>query len=160
MPRAWKGTILKNLLLTTAILLTGAIGFADSFVINNTGVGALPTNADPNWTVTTSSTPGSTNAFVTDNTGYPFGPWLADTASYGWDSPQSSYTNNQTDAGGTNFFYTTTFDLTGFDPTSASLQFQYAVDNALTAVILNGNTFSAFPAGALDTLSATQTINS
>src|ERR1700733_1608270 len=159
MPRAWKGKILKNFLLTTAILFTGAIGYADSFTINNTGVGAPPSNSDPNWTVTTSSTPGSTNAFVTDNTGYPFGPWIADTGSYGWDSPQNSYTNNQTDAGGTNFYYTTTFDLTAFDPTTATLQFQYAVDNALTAVILNGNTFSGFPAGGLGALSATQTIN-
>jgi hypothetical protein len=160
MPRAWKGNILKNLLLTTAILLTSAIGYADSFVINNTGIGALPANADPNWTVTTNPTPGSTNAFVTDTSGYPFPNWLADTASYGWDSPQSSYTNNQTDSPGTEYYYTTTFDLTAFDQTTASLQFQYVADNNLDAVILNGTTFTGFPAGTLNALSTTQVINS
>ena len=153
-----KGNILKNLALATAVLLASGIGYADSFVINNTGL-AAPTSPDPNWTVTTSSTPGSTNAFVTDTSGYPFGPWLADTAAYGWDSPQPSYTDGETDGANTNYFYTTTFDLTGFDPTSALLQFQFAVDDSLVAVILNGNTLTGFDAGALDTLSATQTIN-
>jgi hypothetical protein len=97
---------------------------------------------------------------VTDTSGYPFGPWIADTAIYGWDSPQPSYTDGETDSPNTNYYYTTTFDLTGLDPTSASLQFQFAVDDALVAVILNGNTLGGFPAGVLDTLSVTQTINS
>jgi hypothetical protein len=132
---------------------------AVGFVINNTGIGAAPTNPDPNWTVTTSPTPGSTNAFVTDTGNYPFPIWLADTATYGWDSPQSSYGDGETDPAGTDFYYTTTFDLTGFDPTSASLQFQFAVDDDLVAVILNDNTLTGFPAGALGSLSATQTIN-
>jgi len=158
-PRCWKGKILKNLALATAILFATGIGYADNFVINNTGVGALPTNPDPNWTVTTSPTPGLTNAFVTDTSGYPFPIWIPDTDTYGWDSPQASYTNQQTDPADTDFFYTTTFDLTGFDPTSAILQFQFAVDNSLVAVTLNGNTMTGFPAGGLDSLSGTQTIN-
>jgi hypothetical protein len=155
-----KEKILKSFVLTTAILFTGALGYADNFTINNTGVGAAPTNPDPNWTVTTSPTPGSTNAFVTDTSGYPFGDWIPDTGTYGWDSPQSSYTNGQTDAPSTDFYYTTTFDLTGFDPTSALLQFQFAVDDSLVAVILNGNTLTGFDPGSLSSLSATQTINS
>jgi hypothetical protein len=106
------------------------------FVINNTGIGNTPGNADPFWTVTTSATPGSTNAFVTDTSGYPFGIWLADTATYGWDSPQNTYTGSQTDSENTNYYYTTTFDLTGLDPNQILLQFQYAVDNSLTAIIL------------------------
>jgi hypothetical protein len=160
MPSRVERKILKTLVLATAILVTSGIGYADSFSINNTGAGITPTNPDPNWTVTTNPTPGSTNAFVTDTSGYPFGPWIADTAIYGWDSPQPSYTDGETDSPNTNYYYTTTFDLTGLDPTSASLQFQFAVDDALVAVILNGNTLGGFPAGVLDTLSVTQTINS
>jgi hypothetical protein len=151
---------LKHLVLTTAILFTSAIGYADAFFINNTGVGAAPGNADPNWTVTTDPTPGSTNAFVTDTSGYPFPSWLADTLGLGWDSPQNSYTSGQTDSANTNYFYTTSFDLTGLDPTSASLQFQYAVDDSLVAIILNGNVLTGFPAGNFTGLSATQTLNS
>src|ERR1700722_2096194 len=131
-----RGNILKNFAFFTAILFASGVGYADSFVINNTGIGGTPTNPDPNWTVTTNPTPGSTNAFVTDTSGYPFGPWLADTAAYGWDSPQPSYTDGETDSPSTNYYYSTTFDLTGLDPTSASLQFQFAVDDALVAVIL------------------------
>jgi hypothetical protein len=151
---------LKNLVFATAILLTSGIGYADSFLINNTGAGITSTpSLDPNWTVTTSSTPGSTNAFVTYNGGYPFPTWTADTADYGWDSPQPYYVFGETDSPNTNYYYTTTFDLTGFDPTSASLDFQFAVDDSLVAVILNGNTLTGFPAGDFS-LSDTQTINS
>jgi hypothetical protein len=153
--------ILKTQYLAIAFLsIAASVGQANNFTINNTGVGNTPGGADPFWTVTTSPTPGSTNAFVTTTPGYPFPFWLADTATYGWDSPQSSYTGNQTDSANTNYFYTTTFDLTGLDPTMALIQFQYAVDDSLTAIILNGNTLTGFPAGGLTVLSPVQTINS
>ena len=37
------------------------------------------------------------------------------------------------------FDYTTTFDLTGFDPTTASITGSFAVDDQLTDVVLNGS---------------------
>ena len=47
-----------------------------------------------------------------------------------------------------NYTYRTTFDLTGFDASTAQITMQVAVDNELTAVLLNGAnvgfTYNAF----------------
>jgi hypothetical protein len=48
-----------------------------------------------------------------------------------------SYTNGQSDAPG-QYMYATMFDLTGYDPATASIEFALAVDNALSDVMLNG----------------------
>src|SRR5690606_13577188 len=52
-------------------------------------------------------------------------------------SPRPSYTSGQTDAPGA-YVYTTTFNLDGLVPSTASIDFLVAVDNALTDVLING----------------------
>jgi hypothetical protein len=131
-----------------------------SFLIGNTGASGTPSTSDPNWFWNVGSIGLTTNTFVTDNTGFPFPNWIADNLpTYAWDSPQASYTGGQTDQPSTNYFFSTQFDLTGFIPSTAVLQFQFAVDNSLVEVILNGNVLP-ISGGSLSALSAVQTINS
>ena len=103
---------------------------AANITIANTGQ-AAPTAADPSWLVN-----GST-AFVTDQSGFPFPIWLAPGGASDWISPQPSYTSGQSDSPGV-YDYSTTFDLTGLDPSTASLTFLVAVDDSLTDVLING----------------------
>lgn len=101
--------------------------------INNSG-GASPGSIDPNWTVNGGP------VYVTDNTGFPFGPWLADDGTSSWISPQPSYVGPPlgSDAPGS-YDYATTFDLTGLVPGTASLSILFTVDNDLNDVLLNGS---------------------
>lgn len=117
-------------LLTLSLVLAALPAAAATIPISNTGL--FPsTSIDTNWTVN-----GGT-AFVTDQTGFPFPPWLAPGGASEWISPQASYTSGQTDPGGP-FIYTTSFDLSGLVPSTASITFLVAVDNLLTDVLING----------------------
>lgn len=72
------------------------------------------------------------NAYVVNS---PPGVWQANTASYNW----ISVAPNGSIGGGTNqYVYTTTFDLTGYDPNSVALVFRCAVDNTFLSYSLNG----------------------
>jgi hypothetical protein len=62
--------------------------------------------------------------------------WLGNDANSLWIGPVNPGTVN-VNAG--NYNYQTTFDLAGFDHSSAQVELLLAVDNDLTAVLLNGN---------------------
>jgi len=116
-------------------------------------------SADLHYTLTSAPAgvaPGS--VFVTDQTGFPFPIWAADDSNSKWISPQPSYNNSQTDPAGT-YIYQTTFSLSGFIPSSASLLFQLATDNATTDVLLNGAS-TGITYGSLSSLSSPFTISS
>ncbi len=123
---------MKNCIRIAAFLALAALpAAAASFTINNTG-GATGGSVDPNWLVN------SGTVYVTIDGQFPFGPWLANSISSSWISPHPSYASaSNYDAPGT-YTYSTTFDLTGLNPGSASFSFVVASDNALTAVRLNG----------------------
>jgi PEP-CTERM motif len=118
-----------RLFLLLPLVASGALGSTIG-TLHNTGL-ATPANIDPYWTVNGQS------AYVTDTSGFPFSPWVSDTDSSKWISPLPSYTNWQSDAPG-QYVYATTFDLTGFDPATAYIEFSWAVDNAIGDVMLNG----------------------
>src|ERR1039457_475257 len=87
--------MLKIQLSLLILVLIASSAFASPITtLYDTGL-ASPTSADPNWTVN-----GST-AFVTNNAGFPFGPWQADSTTSRWISPQASYVGGQTDTPGT-----------------------------------------------------------
>lgn len=116
-----------------------------SININNTGGGFISGAAETLWTVESPSLV-STTPFVTTGSpsSFPFPTWAVDSLpTYGWISPQQTYTASSVDAVGT-WIFSTTFNLTGDDPTSANIQFKVAVDNSLsnTSVVLNGHTLT------------------
>lgn len=106
----------------------------------NTGVDALSVpltdNAvDPHYRLL----PGGLDAYVaTEAGGYPIPPWLGSNSTSGWISP-SPDTLGQGDPLGTyNYSYETTFDLSGFNPTTARLAGRWLTDNRGVDILING----------------------
>ena len=84
---------------------------------------------------------------------------MANSVDSSWISPHANYAlpaNN--DAPGA-YTYSTTFDLTGLNPNTASFSFVVAVDNSVTDVLLNGVSQTIAYTG-LDAFSSLFTINS
>ena len=103
----------------------------------------LVSSADPSY-------PGPSAYVVTSNV-FPIPPWMAD-------GPNSKWIGPRVDAGGANYnaagnyTYRTTFNLTGFNPATATLTGQFSADNG-ASIVFNGVTqgvtnssFAAFTA--------------
>jgi PEP-CTERM motif-containing protein len=136
---------IRTSLVVLVVLGVAGSAHATSLTIFNTGVDAtgtpLPdaTLGDPHYALT--STPGGTSTIRvrTSAGGYPvqpFGPWLADDTLSAWIGPNN---DAQVDGPVGDYTYRTTFDLTGFDPTSAVLQGLWSTDNPGPAILLNGS---------------------
>ncbi len=143
-----------------------AIEASTAFTIHDTGGGFATAGVlDPQWTETDPSN-NVTTPFVTEGSPstFPFTAWDPDDLPvYGWISPEAAYdtTSASVDAAGL-WVFSTTFDLTGFDPTSAVITFKAAVDNSLpNSVVLNGHTVAIAGLSAVSTSlsSSTFTIN-
>lgn len=67
--------------------------------------------------------------------GFPVGPWLAEGPNSRWIAPRLGGSAN---AAPGRYTYTTSFDLTGYDPATAQITGQVAADDLLVAVNLNG----------------------
>jgi hypothetical protein len=119
------------------LMATFCASAATITTLHNSGEFLASQAADPYWTVN-----GHT-AYKTQDGGFPFitgGPdaWLPDTPYSAWISPTASYIGGSgADPAGL-YIYSTTFDLTGFDPTTARLNFWVASDNLLLDVRING----------------------
>jgi hypothetical protein len=97
---------------------------------------------DPHYQIIAAPSPDVAGAadVVIDN-GFPFnGYWVHNDAISQWIAPHAN--ENDTNGGVSepvgNYTYQTTFDLTGFDPNTASISGQYTDDNTLVEVMLNG----------------------
>ena len=95
----------------------------------------VPGTPDPHYTVTTAPS---------GNAPTPFAPsvvaiaaWRADDSSSAWMGIQSNYTTFTQDPAGL-YTFRTHFDLSGMDPSAASISFRVLCDNALSDVLLNG----------------------
>lgn len=99
---------------------------ASGSTLNNKGI-------DTHYTV---SYNGSTSSAISFNSaqGYPFPYWLGDNSTSSWISPTAN-----TVGGGGYYVYKTSFDLTGIDLSSAKIVGQYANDDPLTGISINGN---------------------
>jgi serine/threonine protein kinase len=86
---------------------------------------------DPHWTVA----PAGSGPIATYATRNAPPTWMANTAEACWISP---HVDGSRDELAGLYVYRTTFDLTGFDPTTVRLVARVAADNALSAVRLNG----------------------
>jgi len=80
-----------------------------------------------------SSTPGVRVA--TSANGFPIPPWLGDNSLSAWIGPN---TDSALDGTAGQYDYQTTFNLTGFDASTAALGGQWAADNAGVGILING----------------------
>jgi hypothetical protein len=125
--------------LVALVALSTMTASADSISIFNTGVSNTNTllaagAVDPHYSITANLVSGS-SAFVASNSVYPLpSPWVPQ-------GPNSQWIAPTTDTNGPigNYTYTTTFDLTGLNPATASLSGVWTTDNNGGNIILNGN---------------------
>ncbi len=130
-----------RILFATGVLMM--VGSAQGSVISslfNTGVNGAGTPLSNNAAemhYTLVSIPGGTTSLrvATSANGFPIGPWLADGSLSAWIGPASDGSMNGP-AG--NYGYRTTFDLTGFDPATASITGQWSMDDTGVDILING----------------------
>jgi hypothetical protein len=104
--------------------------------VNNDRTLLGPGEVDPHYTLTVSADEGfpGPEAF-TLLPGFPVGPWVPEGPASRWIAPQASQATGN--APGT-YTFTTTFDLTGFDPATAQITGRISADNSIGAARLNG----------------------
>jgi hypothetical protein len=125
-----------------AVLLAATLSAeAASPVLFNTGVDDAGVRlnlgeTDAHYTVTGGSFADAPTFAVDDASGYP-GYWMAPNSLSRWIVPVlDGQTGGDVAAG--SFTYTTTVDLTGLDPAQGSLTGAVTADNAVLAILLNG----------------------
>ncbi len=129
---------MKKLALVVAMGLASLNANADVITgLYNTGAGLSAGQQDTNYALSSATTTVGSFGYVAANGSFPIGPWLENTATSSWLTP----TQNQGDSldPSTDGVYTwsTTFDLTGFDASTATFSAQFAADNSAIAY-LNG----------------------
>ncbi|HEY3455633.1 MAG TPA: PEP-CTERM sorting domain-containing protein [Bryobacteraceae bacterium] len=133
---------LPTALVATAFLISAPALFANEITIYGTGMGPGGVLADGAVDIhyTLSSTdpdfPGPA-AFVTNQDALALA-WIADSAISKWISPTAFGTDGHPSV---EYDYTTTFDLTGLDASTAILQGMISADDG-TTIFLNGNPVS------------------
>jgi hypothetical protein len=128
-------------LLALALLMSVA-AFGATFTINNTGLGTAGA-VDSFWSITSPSA-GSAYKVTGSPSSYPFPVWSSDNATSGWIAPQPTYvttTPGTKDASGA-WVFTTTFSLTGLDPTTAIIAGRWQADDQGSNITLNGHALS------------------
>jgi len=132
--------------LTTALIglfaVAAYVGASPITTLFNTGVGSagvpLPDNTlgDPHYLLV-AVPPGSVSdlRIRTSVSGYPIPPYVGDNALSAWIGP-----NNDAllDGYAGIFQYRTTFDLTGYDPSSATIAGLWSTDNDGADILING----------------------
>ncbi|HEY1187137.1 MAG TPA: hypothetical protein VGE74_05735 [Gemmata sp.] len=101
--------------------------------VYNTGAGLADGAQDVHWVVTSAPSAELTGAAV-QATPHPL--WVSPGSASGWVVPRGTTADSAAPEG--TYVFQTTFDLTGYDPATASLSGLWAVDNAGAEVLLNG----------------------
>ena len=104
--------------------------------VNNERQPLGPEEIDPHWQLTLSAdelAPGP-DAF-TLAPGFPVPPWVEEGPASRWIAPQAAQDPGNLPG---NYTFTTTFDLSGFDPATAQITGRISADNGIAAVRLNG----------------------
>jgi hypothetical protein len=111
--------------------------------VDGTGTPLPAGSTDPHYTLTSNDPqfPGPA-AIVAENEDPPDGGWVPNTSTSGWISVQAN-TEGNVDI----YTFTTTFTLTGVDPTTASLSGTWSCDDSCT-MSLNGTEVASDPSPA------------
>jgi hypothetical protein len=130
-------------LAAVAVLLAGSgLASASSITLYNTGVDSSGTPladgtiGDPHYTLT--SVPGGSTTDIRVRTsagGYPIPPYIGDDSISAWIGPNN---DSAVDGPGGNYTYRTTFNLTGLNPSTASITGGWSSDNDGVQILLNG----------------------
>ena len=118
---------------------------ASTVALFNTGVDASGvsradgSSADLHYTLTDTSSGNALATIVGTSTGgFPIGPWLADNSISAWIAPLIQGAGRFGGVNGATYDYQTTFDLTGFNPATASIAGQWSTDDQGIDILING----------------------
>lgn len=130
---------MKRLALVVALGLASiSVQAADILGLNNTGAGFAAGTQDTNYAVSGTSAVGP-YGYVSANGSFPLaGNWLANDATSSWLTLTSDQGQSFDPISDGTYTWTTTFDLTGYDATTASFNGRFLADNSIIAT-LNGN---------------------
>lgn len=128
-----------------AALISGAAAAASIGGLVNTGAGVAEGSADGHYSfsvIAGDSTGLHGSGYVASSNDMPFPVWMANSSSSSWLIPSATQSDVY-DTGSTPgvFKWTLTFDLTGFNASTASFTGQWAADNN-GSVLLNGHVIS------------------
>ena len=130
----------KTLLLAAAaVAIAGTANAASIVGLYNTGVddngtAVVGNGADLHWTLDGGSVfTGATNGQ------FPIGPWVADTATSRWLTPTSNAADSFDPSANGFYDYTLTFTLSAAQAAGASFAGQFAADNQVAGITLNGH---------------------
>ncbi len=140
----------KRIILSSALALATSGAFASDSLpwiddLYNTGEGFAAGQTDTRYAFSTlggTATGTGGHGVVTTGTGFPFGPWLANTGDSKWLTPSANAAQSYDPSTAGQYKWTLTFDLTGKDTASAYLAGRWAADNN-GSVALNGVTISS-----------------
>jgi hypothetical protein len=122
----------------SALCLAGADAQAAPIVglystgVDNAGVSTSGTASDLHWSLNG----GSAYTSATNGT-FPIGPWVPDSTTSRWITPTTNAADSFDPATNGTYDYTTSFDLAGIS--GASFAGQFAADNTVLDVLLNGH---------------------
>ncbi len=111
--------------------------------VDNSGtVLANGTVGDPHYLLASvpSASPTAIRVLTSAN-GYPIGPWLGDNTTSRWIAPNS---DSQVNGPVGNYTYRTTFDLTGFTPSTAQITGLWSSDDGGVDIVLNSTHLGSF----------------
>lgn len=130
---------MKKLALVIALGLASLNAYSATIVgLNNTGAGFTAGSQDTNYALSSSTSTVSSFGYVTANGTFPLaGNWLANDTTSSWLTPTANQSESFDTTTNGVYTWTTSFDLTGFDANTASLNGRFASDNAAIAY-LNG----------------------
>ena len=113
--------------------------------VDNSGNALADGAADPHYTITSGPDGAGSAAKVTLSDRSPIGPWLSDSATSKWISPQADQSGGPEPPGA--YVYRTTFNLTGFDPATVQVTGRMLADDQITDVQLNGKSLGITASG-------------
>ena len=122
----------------TAATFTNAASAVTISDLKNTGAGyALGTNGiDNNWRLNTEAA-----AYVSGTNGvFPVATnWIADTETSRWITPTNNAGDSLDPVANDEYFYSTSFDLTGYNVSTSAFTGRFSADNGIVSIRLNGN---------------------
>ncbi|MET0322458.1 MAG: PEP-CTERM sorting domain-containing protein, partial [Duganella sp.] len=124
-----------------AAVLLAALSTANAATIGglaNTGVGVGGAK-DANYTLTAVSDPwiGTTTPVITLDNTWPVNPWMANSATSKWITPTASQGQSFDAWNAGTYTYSLSFDLTGYNASTASFSGRVAADNTVKVVLNN-----------------------
>ena len=138
-------------------LTLGAVALGGSTVaqagvsgLTNTGVDLGANQVDDAWTIVSGASsppltyPSAVYADTTNGT-FPIGYWIPNTSVSQWDTPFNPVQSSTDPNVNGSYVYETQFTVTGTPSSSNSLSFDFAADNEVASITLNGTTFYTGP---------------